>query len=297
MYKRLITVFTPSYNRAYCLSDLYQSLIRQTSKNFLWHIVDDGSTDNTEQLVKSFMEEGKIEIRYDYQENSGKHVAHNTGVLKCETELFVCVDSDDYLTDDAVEIAEREWNKIEPAHKLEIAGLVADKCWTDGKIIGVEFPEIAEEAGLLEWYKLGKQGDTTLVYRAEVLKEFLFPVFEGERFLREHVCYWQIDKKYKLRAVRKNMCVCEYRNDGLSANAVKHEFQSPRGAAFGRFLEYEEEKRFYHRVRKLASYVLFSIVGKDFKGAVRKIGIFKTALMLPVAGIGYIRYKCKERTK
>ena len=108
----MITVFTPTYNRAYILPRLYKSLLRQTNKQFEWIIVDDGSTDNTEEKVNNWIKENKIKIKYYKQENQGKMIAHNKGVEKSEGELFVCVDSDDYLTDNAIEIITKKWLKV-----------------------------------------------------------------------------------------------------------------------------------------------------------------------------------------
>ena len=99
-----ITIFTPTYNRLYSMKRLYRSLINQTNKDFIWLIVDDGSTDKTEEYVREWINNNKIEIRYLYQKNQGKQVAHNLAVENCNTDFFICVDSDDYLTNNAVEI-------------------------------------------------------------------------------------------------------------------------------------------------------------------------------------------------
>lgn len=100
----LITVFTPTYNRAYCLHQCYESLRRQSCKNFLWLIIDDGSTDGTDELVRKWMEQSAgFEIRYVYKENGGLHTGYNAAIERLDSELAVCVDSDDYLTDDAIE--------------------------------------------------------------------------------------------------------------------------------------------------------------------------------------------------
>ena len=112
MYKVKITVFTPTYNRAYTLERLYKSLLNQTSYDFEWLIVDDGSTDNTSELIKSFQNNQLFDVRYYKQGNGGKHVAINKGVELAEGELFFIVDSDDYLTDDAIAITKKYcgWN-------------------------------------------------------------------------------------------------------------------------------------------------------------------------------------------
>lgn len=103
MVKHTLTIFTPSYNRAYTLHKCYESLKKQSSKDFLWLIIDDGSTDNTKELVDSWIDENIIEIKYHYQNNQGMHGAHNTAYELMDTELNVCIDSDDYMPDDAVE--------------------------------------------------------------------------------------------------------------------------------------------------------------------------------------------------
>jgi glycosyltransferase involved in cell wall biosynthesis len=107
-----ITVFTPTYNRAYILDRVYKSLINQTNKSFVWLIVDDGSTDNTESLVKKWIKEDKIEIKYYKQKNGGKQRAHNKAVKLTDTDLFICLDSDDYFTKDAIEILLNSWNEV-----------------------------------------------------------------------------------------------------------------------------------------------------------------------------------------
>ena len=108
----LLTVCTPTYNRAHTLPRLYESLVRQTSQDFEWLVVDDGSTDNTRELVDGWVAEGRIRIRYVYKENGGKPSAHNLGVRMAAGELFFCVDSDDYLTDNAVEVIRNNSEKL-----------------------------------------------------------------------------------------------------------------------------------------------------------------------------------------
>ena len=100
---KVLTVFTPTYNRAYCLHQCYESLVRQTCKDFVWMIIDDGSTDNTKDLVDQWLKNNLIDIEYIWQENQGMHGAHNTAYDSIKTELNVCIDSDDYMPDDAVE--------------------------------------------------------------------------------------------------------------------------------------------------------------------------------------------------
>ena len=107
-----LTIFTPTYNRAHTLHLGYEALKKQTCKDFVWLIVDDGSTDNTRELVQGWMNHEKgFKIRYVYQENQGMHGAHNTAYRLIDTELNTCIDSDDYMPDDAVEKIVTFWEK------------------------------------------------------------------------------------------------------------------------------------------------------------------------------------------
>ena len=133
--KPTLTIFTPTFNRAYTLHKCYESLTRQTSNDFEWLIIDDGSTDNTKELVESWINENKVRIHYFYQENQGMHGAHNTAYEQIDTELNVCIDSDDYMPDDAVEKIVSFWKKF---GSNKYAGLVGLDATQDGKIIGTD---------------------------------------------------------------------------------------------------------------------------------------------------------------
>lgn len=223
----MLTIFTPTYNRSYILSKAYEALCRQTNKNFLWLIVDDGSTDETEQLVRGWIQEEKITIQYYSQPNGGKMRAYNRGVFLCSTELFVCVDSDDYLVDDAVESIISLWNSIDK--KDNLAGIVAyrgkDRSHT---MFGEKFPYTGNTT-IQELYRNGFVGETTLIYRTEVLAKFPFPAFEGEKFIPEAVAFDRIDQYYCLYIFPKVLTICEYRDDGLSRSIDRIREENPKG--------------------------------------------------------------------
>ena len=134
---KTLTIFTPAYNRAYTLHKCYESLKRQTNKNFKWMIIDDGSTDNTVDLVAKWKEKSDFEIIYIYKQNGGMHTAHNTAYQNIDTELNVCIDSDDYLTDDAIDKILSFWeeNKDE-----KYGGIIALDIFQNGEIIGTKLP-------------------------------------------------------------------------------------------------------------------------------------------------------------
>ena len=134
---KTLTIFTPAYNRAYTLHKCYESLKRQTNKNFKWMIIDDGSTDNTVDLVAKWKEKSDFEIIYIYKQNGGMHTAHNTAYENIYTELNMCIDSDDYLTDDAIDKILSFWeeNKDE-----KYGGIIALDIFQNGEIIGTKLP-------------------------------------------------------------------------------------------------------------------------------------------------------------
>ena len=178
---KTLTIFTPTYNRAYVLGKCYESLKRQTVKDFIWLIVDDGSSDNTKELVSSWIEEKILEIKYIYQENQGMHGAHNTAYENIDTELNVCIDSDDYMPDDAVEKILSFWEKNKSD---EIAGIAALDAYESGQVIGDRFPDNLKTSALFDLhYKYKIKGDKKLVYRTELTKQYPYPIFEEEKYV------------------------------------------------------------------------------------------------------------------
>ncbi|WHX60509.1 glycosyltransferase family 2 protein [Peribacillus frigoritolerans] len=228
MSKKNISVFTPTYNRGFIIQKCYESLCRQSNKNFIWLIVDDGSSDNTEEIVNSFINENKIEIIYQKQENGGKHVAHNTGVLKCETEIFVCVDSDDYLSDDAIQTIYDNWDEVKNEDSL--AGIIALRGKSITEPIGTWMPQNIKRASIIDLYEKNKfKGDTILVFKTKILKKYLFPVFEGENFVTEAVIYDQISQKHDMKLLNKVLYFCEYLEGGYTRNISQIHRRNPKG--------------------------------------------------------------------
>ncbi len=213
-----LTVFTPTYNRRQLLGRVYQSLLRQTVKDFEWLIVDDGSDDNTDDAVKEWIDEGIITIRYRYRENGGKMRAHNTGVQLAAGELFVCLDSDDVFTDTAVEQLLRAYDEAKADAKSSeyIGGVVAHKGRADGSIFGgVEFPKVMTST-VYGLYLKGFSGETTLMYETALLRQFLFPEIEGEKYVPEDYIYDKIDNVCVLAVLPRVVTVCEIISSGYT---------------------------------------------------------------------------------
>ena len=228
-----LTVFTPAYNRAKTLPRTYESLCKQDCKDFVWLIVDDGSTDNTACLVKSWQEKKNgFEIKYIYQENGGMHTAHNTAYENIDTELNVCIDSDDRMALGAVRKIKDAWGQV---RDKGYAGMIALDADFFGKIIGKGFPEDMIETTLGGYYAAGGCGDKKLVYRTDVIKKYpSYPVFSGEKYVALAYKYRLIDQDYKLAVLNEILCNVEYQEDGSSATMWKQYVNNPKGFAFWR---------------------------------------------------------------
>lgn len=223
----ILTVFTPTYNRAYILGKLYMSLCNQTDNRFEWLIVDDGSTDDTESVIIQWVKESKIKIRYFKQKNGGKQRAHNKGVELCNTPLFLCVDSDDYVLPTFVEDHLTAFDNIK--NREDISGIVSLQKHDDGKLISTSLPEGVTESSLMNLYNnLHFRGDVTLAYKTDILKQYPFVVENGEKFIGENYVYDQIDQKYKMLLLSKPLLVKEYLSDGYTTNVRRLTKNNPK---------------------------------------------------------------------
>ncbi|GAA4278939.1 glycosyltransferase family 2 protein [Aquimarina mytili] len=293
---KTLTVFTPSYNRAYCLGNCYDSLVRQTNNDFIWLIIDDGSSDDTKKVVEGWVAEGKIQIQYHYQKNQGMHGAHNTAYDLIETELNVCIDSDDYMPDDAVEKIISFWKTNGSDQYAGMVGLDAD---VNGKIIGTKIPDTLKKTTMYDLYNIHHaQGDKKLVYRTEVVKKYpKYPLFEGERFVPLGYLYQLIDQDYQLLTLNEVLCIVEYMPDGSSMNMLKQYRRHPNGFAFSRKNRMRLAKTFKDKFKNAIHYVSSSIFiknGKFIQESPRKL-ITIMAIPFGVALNLYIRLKTKNQ--
>lgn len=226
----ILTIFTPAYNRAHLLPRLYDSLCRQTCRDFCWLVIDDGSTDQTRELVAGWIREGKIPIRYEYKNNGGMHTAHNVAYRLIDTELNTCIDSDDLMPDDAVEKIIRCWKERGSAH---VSGLVGLDVRKDGSLIGTRFPDGVSQMTLTDFYHRGGQGDKKLVYRTEVMKLLPeYPEFPGERYVGLVYKYMLADLQMPLLILNEPLVIVEYQPDGSSHTMWKQYGKYPQGFAF-----------------------------------------------------------------
>lgn len=260
---KTLTVFTPTYNRAHTLPRTYKSLCAQTCKDFEWLIIDDGSTDNTAEIVNQWINEADFRIRYIYQCNQGMHGAHNTAYRNITTELNTCIDSDDCMPIDAVENIVSFWNKN---HNNKYAGFIGLDQREDGSIIGTPFPNNMHETTLMNFYAKGGTGDKKLIYRTDVIKKYPeYPLFEGERYVGLAYKYMLIDQDYKMLTLNKPLVVVEYQEDGSSNLMWKQYWNNPRGFAFFRKTEMVVAPTFKRKFISCVHYVSSSLISKNKK--------------------------------
>lgn len=219
---KLITIFTPTYNREKELSKLYESLVRQTYSDFEWLVVDDGSTDDTSVFIGKCINEGKITIKYHKINNGGKHRAINKGLDLAEGELFFIVDSDDYLPDDSLEIVDSQYKTIKGNDSF--IGVVGYRASPKGHIIGNrQFPSFITDSNLIERReKFGVIADMAKVIITEKFREFYFPDIDGEKFVAESIVWNRMALKYKFRYFNKAIYITEYMEGGLSYNSIRN---------------------------------------------------------------------------
>lgn len=255
---KTLTIFTPTYNRAHTIRRTYKSLCMQTCKDFEWLVIDDGSTDNTRQLIEEWVAEKKIPIRYIYQENQGMHGAHNTAYKNIHTELNTCIDSDDWMPDDAVEKIVCFWKKYGSNRYAGIIGLDAKK---DGAIIGKKFPENLKETTLRGYYEdLSGSGDKKLVYRTSVICNIPeYPLFEGERYVGLAYKYNLVDEQYPLLTSNDVYVIVDYQDDGSSRGMWRQYWNNPKGFAFLRKFDMQQTRSWKRKLMDNIHYVSHSI--------------------------------------
>ena len=229
MINSYFTIFTPTYNRADLLPRAYESICAQNFPDLEWIIVDDGSTDNTQEIVGEWMNQADFPIKYFRQENSGRHIAINKGIELASGQLFVILDSDDWFTENSLERTKTAWGKIPVVERADCAGLWGLCASSDGQIIGEQFPDndlLSDTIHLR--YTHGVAGDKCHATRLDVRREFLFPDY-GERYCPPSLVWNRIARKYKTCLVNEVLQYKEYQPGGLSAKGDTKIVASPKG--------------------------------------------------------------------
>ena len=253
----MITVLTPTFNRGGRLQSLWDSLQKQTIKDFEWLVVDDGSTDGTKDLITQLQEKSDFPIRYIYKSNGGKHTALNVGIQTICSELIFIVDSDDCVTDDAVESILKIHKKYRSQNN--ICGYAFLRAFPDGKVNGKKF-DVDEKIG--SYIDVRVNGDDTGADKAEVfkthcLKEFPFPEYPNEKFLGEDLVWVRMARKYEMVHINKAIYVGNYLEDGLTNNRRKHNIASPIGCMHRAEEFMESDLKTRYRIKGGLQYIVY----------------------------------------
>ena len=294
-----ITVFTPTYNRADLLGRCFESMKRQTRKDFIWMIIDDGSRDNTREVVESWLREPlDFELQYFYKENGGLHTAYNEAIARIDTELCVCIDSDDFMPDDAVEKILAFW---EAYGSDEYAGIVGLDFDLEGKVIGDPLPE-QKTVNLIDLHT-GKypifNGDRTNVVRTELYRKYApMKVFPGEKNFNPHYMHLQISQEYDFLVLNENLRFVDYQPQGMTNSMLWQYRNSPNSFAEIRklYLSFPDaplKYRLRHSVHLASSCFLAGNGLRSVKESPRK-GLAVLALPFGFALSCYVRMKVKN---
>jgi len=283
-----ISVLTPTFNRANLLERLYKSIIRNSKYgvDIEWLIMDDGSTDQTEDVIKKYKKEKFLNINYYYQENQGKMTAINNLVDKAKGDLIIECDSDDFFTEDAFKIINEEYEKnIDNKTAYAMCFLKYD---TNGNNMGNNFTK--KETTMFDLYfKEGECGEKALVFYSNIRKKYKHKLENGEKFITEARMYHEMDLNYNILCINKCIMICEYQQEGYSKNIIKQFKENPYGyyKYFKEILERDFTRvKFSKRLYAIKHYILFSYITKQYDSSKIK-SIFNKALyyMLLIPGV------------
>ena len=286
----MITVFTPAYNRAPELMRLYDSLLTQSFTDFEWLIVDDGSADNTKEVVAQMIEENKINIRYIFQENQGKSKAVNHGIDEAAGEVFFCIDSDDFFLPNVLGRVNEEYLKIKNDPKIAGLGFLHYHVGTTD-VVGTAFPR----DGMIDtsynvYNKFGVTGDKQFVFKTNIMRQFKFPEYDGEKFVPEALVFNRISQKYNMVFFNTPIVYKEYLASGYTAGYFKLCKRNPRAQV----LFYKELYPLQPSLYNAAAYDMYCMyAGKSFVEALKEHPNPAVALMMYLPA--YIKMRLKER--
>lgn len=289
-YEYPICVLTPTYNRRSTLPKVYESLKAQTCKEFQWLIVDDGSTDATREYCEELCADEAIKTEYVYKTNGGKHTALNYSHDYIKGEIVLILDSDDQLTPDAIEIVLGVWEKYKTDEK--ICGLSFLRGYDESRAIANNtFPEGETRSNHIDFrINSGISGDCCEVIRTDVLKEFPFPVFEGERFIGENCLWVSSALKYDTVYIGKIIYICEYLEGGLTKSGRAMRMKCPNGGMESSKVEMIPEVNFKQRFKKAILYSCYGFAAKMKLGEIMKTSGHPFLVMLG-SPAGFFFYK------
>lgn len=295
MVESRVTILTATFNREQLLKRLYKSIINQTYKNVEWLIIDDGSTDATENLILKFIQEGFLEIKYYKQKNQGKHVALNYGFDQNKNKLLIIIDSDDEFTHNGLEALVNCWQ--EQVDKAKIAAIIGNDVDRDGKIIGkkVHYKNLkCTYKDFAQKYRIS--GDKAILWNFEILNKHRFQVFHDEKFISE-ISLWEKFSSYLIVYVSINVFIVEYLSNGLSTNSLRLRVNNIKGTLYCYTNSLRNSDTLFFRNKNLINLIRFSIHNKEsFIDIIKKSPLKFSSVIL--YGFSYFLYlKDKKHLK
>lgn len=295
----MISIFTPTYNRAYTLDRLFNSLMGQTSKNFEWIIVNDGSEDDTEEKVKRYKEQADFNIQYVYQKNQGKHLSTNIGQEIASKELFMCIDSDDWITHNAVEYILKDYSDY-VVGKKDIGGMMYLDMDEGNQIIGSDIPNYEKINWLDLVYKQKMTGDKLYIFKTNIIKKYLFYSYPNNNHMPPTYQLYLFSNDYSFFCVNKPLKIIEYLPDGISRNISEKYFTAPENYMYYRKSIHKYIPSFKGKIKNIFHYNITSIIsGKKEKHLLFELKSLKitSKLLLPISYIFYLYYRIKNIQK
>jgi glycosyltransferase involved in cell wall biosynthesis len=285
----IITVVTPTYNRAYTLEKVYNSLRSQTIKSFEWMIIDDGSTDDTSELVMRWIKEDvDFKIHYHKKTNGGKASALNYAFDKVKSKYFVCLDSDDTFTENAIQLAIMNLTEIENNEKY--CGILALRTAPNGEVLGgKQIPIYINEITLSELTnRFGIRSELICFYKTEIVIKYKFPEIEGEKFISPAYLEHKISRDFKLLAVREAYCICEYLADGLTRNKIEVIKKNPKGYTLVIREAFDLSTNFIWKSKNCLMYIAGSILSGEKNIIKNSPNKLMTSLYYPLGLLTYL---------
>lgn len=294
---KTLCIFTPTFQRAHLLPRLYNSLVSQSCQDFVWLIIDDGSTDDTRALTERWIKESKIEIKYVYKKNGGMHTAHNVAYSIIDNEINTCIDSDDWMPDSAVELIIKRWKNVR--HCEGVSGIIGLDATPSGDIVGTRLPPDYTQTtlGLLH-SKYRIKGDKKVIYRSDIIRSFpRYPEFDGEKLVPLGTLYRLIDQKYSLMCFNDVYAVVEYQVGGSSDTVIQQYFQSPRGFRESRKIFIKYSMSISELYRNVIHYGISSKIINEKNYQIKSPTPILSIICTPVVNMIYIYLLYKKKMK
>lgn len=294
----LLTIFTPTYNRRTTLQRIFMSLQQQQSKNFIWLIIDDGSTDGTCDMIEEWEKASTFSIKYIYKKNGGLSSAYNVAIEHLNTELAVCIDSDDYAAPNLIKTIETKW--LQYGQLNNIAGLVGLDATPSNAIIGNRLQEGLPFSFLIYQKKEGNRADRKIVVRSDLYKQ-VAPVilYEDERGISPHILHMKICEKYEFVQVDEVLCIVDYQADGMSRSMWEQYYESPRSFAdLRKFCLQKEISTFSRKAMHAIHYDSSCVLAHQTrKGLLKGPKKYLTWTLFPIGFIlsRVVKYKYKQK--